>query len=172
VFLLNEPFICYRFNSLWASSNNLRLFSHNVYKGWPNCGSRVACGSLSFPKNYIFIIFYFYCKMKKYCKVLCYFCKSFQKELCDRSVDLNKFVYLDFYVAALCDLGDMRLIHRAGLATPGIHASVTSSCPSSKFFCKMYDLNHLNYISFADCPNHSTFSQLSAKCLRLPQIAQ
>ena len=37
----------------------------------------------------------------------------------------NKFVFSDFYVAALCNLGfyDMRLIHRAGLATPAIEQS-------------------------------------------------
>jgi len=28
-----------------------------------------ACGSLSFPKHYIFT-FYFYCKVQKYCKVV------------------------------------------------------------------------------------------------------
>jgi len=35
----------------------------------------------------------------------------------------NKFVFLDFNVAALCNLGfyDMRLIHRAGLATTDIY---------------------------------------------------
>jgi len=45
-----------------------------IYHGWPNCElhakvRRAAWDFLSFPKNYIFV-FYFYCKVQKYCKVV------------------------------------------------------------------------------------------------------
>jgi len=42
--------------SLSSNSRWIKRINH----GWPNCGA--ACGSLSFPKNYIFV-FYFDCKV-------------------------------------------------------------------------------------------------------------
>jgi len=36
----------------------LSFMADCIQQGWPNCGSRAACGSWNFPKIYIFV-FYF-----------------------------------------------------------------------------------------------------------------
>jgi len=33
----------------------IKTDANRMYQGWPNLGSRAACGSSSFPKNCIFI---------------------------------------------------------------------------------------------------------------------
>jgi len=33
------------------------IFNNAISQGWPNCGSRTACGSLSFPKIYVFVFY-------------------------------------------------------------------------------------------------------------------
>ena len=44
-------------------------------QGWPNCGSRAACGCLSFPKN-LYICFIFFISIAKCRNVVKWYCGS------------------------------------------------------------------------------------------------
>jgi len=100
-------------------------------QAWPNCGSLNLCmGSLSFPKNYIFGLYFLFpwksaeiFQNGTVAASVPYSITFASRSKCHRHVDCKQIRVFRFLCCGSLQLGvlrDMRLIHRTGLATPGI----------------------------------------------------